>query len=95
MAGQKKIEMFNEGGELEIFRKTGLKPVFFGEAVFGTHLPNLTYMLVFKSMAEREENWDTFRNHPDWKKLSGKEEYKNIVSNITSLILKPTEFSQV
>ena len=29
-AAKKKIDMFNEGGEIAIFRKTGLQPVFFG-----------------------------------------------------------------
>jgi hypothetical protein len=44
---QKKIDMFNKAGEIQIFRDTGLTPVFFGETVFGRLMPNLTYMLVF------------------------------------------------
>lgn len=94
-AGQKKIEMFNEGGEIEIFRKTGLKPVFFGEALFDTRMPNLTYMIVFKSLADREKNWSKFINSSDWKQLSGMEEYKGIVSDITSLLLQPESYSQI
>ena len=43
--GQKKIEMFNTGGELALFREVGMDPVFFGEALLGTRVPNLTYML--------------------------------------------------
>ncbi len=39
-----KIEMFNEA-ELAIFKKVGLDPVFFGETLVGSNLPNLTYML--------------------------------------------------
>src|SRR4030042_107085 len=31
----KKVEMFNTGGEIALFRKTGLNPVFFGRAVIG------------------------------------------------------------
>jgi len=34
-AAKKKIEMFNEGGEIAIFKKTGLQPVFFGETLIG------------------------------------------------------------
>ena len=49
-AGQKKIEMFNEGGEIAIFRKTGLRPVFFGETLIGPLMPNLTYMPLKASM---------------------------------------------
>ena len=55
-AAKKKIDMFNEGGEIAIFRKTGLQPVFFGETLFGPAMPNLTYMLVFDSMASRDAN---------------------------------------
>ena len=34
-AAKKKIEMFNEGGEIAVFLKTGLEPVFFGETLIG------------------------------------------------------------
>jgi hypothetical protein len=54
-ANKKKIEMFNEG-ELAIFRRTGLQPVFFGETLIGAKFPNMTYMLVFENMAAREKN---------------------------------------
>jgi hypothetical protein len=46
-ANKKKIEMFNKG-EIAIFRRTGLQPVFFGETLIGTKMPNLTYLLVFE-----------------------------------------------
>ena len=43
-ANKKKIEMFNRG-EIAIFRRAGLAPVFFGETLVGSKMPNLTYML--------------------------------------------------
>ncbi|MDX9753894.1 MAG: NIPSNAP family protein [bacterium] len=92
---KKKIEMFNEGGEIEIFRKTGLYPVFFGEAIIGPRLPNLTYMLGFESMEQRDANWKTFVNSPEWKELSPKEEYKDTVCNISDIILSPKSYSQI
>ncbi|OVE78681.1 hypothetical protein BVY01_04800 [bacterium I07] len=95
LAGKKKIEMFNEGGEIDIFKKTGLRPVFFAETLFGRLLPNLTYMLVFESMDARYKNWDEFRRHPDWLALKAKSEYKDTVSNITDFILRPAAFSQI
>ena len=45
---------------------TGLRPVFFGETLFGRLMPNLTYMLAFKDMADRDKNWDTFRTSAQW-----------------------------
>ena len=94
-AGKKKIEMFNEGGEIAIFRKTGLNPVFFAETIFGNQMPNLSYMLVFENMESRYKKWDVFRSHPDWIKLKADAQYKDTVSNVTDIILKPTAFSQI
>ena len=90
----RKVEMFNKG-EIDIFLETGLTPVFFGEAVIGSQLPNLTYMLTFSNMQDRETSWEAFRNHPDWHTMSADPYYADTVSNITSIILRPESFSQV
>ena len=92
---KKKIHMFNEGGEIEVFRKTGLNPVFFGETLSGRQMPNLTYMLAHENMEARDRNWAAFGKHPDWLALREKEEYKDTVSNITDIILRPAGFSQI
>ena len=92
---KKKIEMFNEGGEIEIFLKTGLRPVFFGETIIGRNLPNLQYMLVFDDMADRDKRWSVFGSDPQWKKLSADPAYKDTVSNITDIILQPAAYSQI
>ncbi len=94
-AAKKKIEMFNEGGEIAIFKKTGLQPVFFGETIIGPKLPNLTYMLAFDDMATRDKRWGTFGGDPDWKKLRANPAYKDTVSNITDIILRPARYSQI
>jgi NIPSNAP len=95
-ASQKKIEMFNRS-EVAIFRRTGLAPVFFGETLIGSKLPNLTYMLVFDSMADHDQNWSTFGADAAWKKLSTTPGYTDpeIVSNISNLFLRPTAYSQI
>lgn len=94
-AAKKKIEMFNEGGEIKIFLKTGFHPVFYGETLIGTRIPNLTYMLVFDDLADRDAKWKVFGGDPDWKELRSKPEYKDTVSNITDIILRPTSYSQI
>jgi hypothetical protein len=91
----KKVEMFNEGGEIEIFRKTGMNPVFFGQALIGSLLPNLTYMLQFDDMEAMEAGWDAFRNHPDWNTLKQDPQYKDTVSRITNLVMRPLPASQI
>lgn len=94
-AAKKKIEMFNEGGEIAIFKKTGLRPVFFGETLIGPQLPNLTYMLAFNDMETRDKQWRVFSSNPEWKKLRANPAYKDTVSNITDIILRPARYSQI
>jgi len=93
--GQKKIEMFNAGGEVAIFKRTGPQPVFFGEALIGTRLPNLTYMIVHDDMAAHKKNWGRFGSDPAWKKLRSDPAYKDTVSHITREFLKPAACSQI
>ena len=96
-AGQKKIEMFEKAGEIAIFRRLGLHPVFFARNVIGTNLPSLTYMLVYADMAAREKAWAAFREDPEWVKLRATPGYTNaeILTNVTSLFLRPTDYSQI
>ncbi|ADB36599.1 NIPSNAP family protein [Spirosoma linguale] len=96
-AGKKKIEMFNQAGEIAIFKRVGLTPVFFGETLIGPMRPNLTYMLTFDDMNEHDQNWKTFGGDTEWKKISSMPEYADakIISNIHRTFLIPTAFSQI
>jgi hypothetical protein len=92
-----KVRMFAEMGEVDIFRRVGLTPVFFGSTIAGLRMPNLTYMLVHDSMAAREKSWGAFVNDPEWKKLRATPGYSDaeIVSNITTVLLRPAVYSQI
>src|SRR6201999_792275 len=92
----RKVEMFHKG-EFEIFEKAGCHPVFFGDALMGSRLPQLTYMLSFANLAELEKGWAAFSADLDWKKLSSspRYSYESIVSNISNLILSPLAASQI
>jgi len=96
-AHRAKVRMFAEMGELDIFRKAGLTPVFFSRTAAGPRMPSLVYMLVHENMAAREKSWDNFRNDPDWKKLAATPGYTDpeIVSNITTIFLRPSSYSQI
>jgi len=95
-ARQKKAAMFNNG-EIDIFQRLGMRPVFIGESVIGPRQPNITYMLSFDSLAERERHWQAFSADPEWKRLSAPPELKDaqIVANISNIILRPLPFSLV
>lgn len=96
-AGLKKIEMFEKGGELPIFRRVGLAPVFFGRDIVGPRMPSLTYMVGFADNAAREKAWAAFRDDAEWAKLRSTPGYSNadIMTNITIQILRPTDYSQI
>lgn len=94
-AASKKIEMFNEGGEIALFDRIGLRPVFFGQTLAGPRQPNLVYMTVHQDMAAREKTWETFRNDAGWKKLSGDPAFANTVSATTVTFLRPADYSQI
>ena len=91
------MSMFTEMGEMEIFRKTGLTPVFFARTLIGQRQPNLVYMLVHENLAAREKNWDNFRTSPEWKKVAATPGFSDaeIITNITTKFLRPTAYSQI
>ncbi|MEO7271023.1 MAG: NIPSNAP family protein [Vicinamibacterales bacterium] len=92
-----KVKMFSELGEIEIFKRVGLNPVFFSRTMIGPRMPSLVYMLVYDDMAGREKSWTAFRNDPEWKKLSAMPGFTDpeIVSNITAIYLRPAAYSQI
>jgi hypothetical protein len=60
-------------------------------------MPSLVYMLVHDNMAGREKSWDAFRTDAEWKKVSSTPGYSDadIVSNITTVYLRPAAYSQI
>ncbi len=93
---QRKIGMF-DNGEIDIFRKYGLQPVFFGETLIGTKMPNLTYMIAFNSWAERETAWSRFGGSPEWQKLRKTPGLSDaeIVSNISNTLYRALPGSDI
>lgn len=92
----RKVQMFHQG-EFEIFERSGFWRVFFGDALIGPRLPRLTYMLSFTELKQLDDLWAAFRNDPQWKKLTASKEFnfEPIVSDVTNLILSPTDYSQI
>jgi hypothetical protein len=92
----RKVKMF-EDGELAIFRKVGMKPVFFGTTMVGRNQPNITYMVAFDDLSHREKCWREFGNDADWKKLRATPGLSDaeVVSNISVAMLRPLPFSAI
>jgi hypothetical protein len=93
---RRKIHMFGSG-EVGIFRRNGLQPVWFGEAIAGSKLPHLTYMLAFEDLAAREKGWAGFRSDAEWRKLQTVPEFSvpPLVSNISNAILSSVNGSDI
>jgi len=95
-ASRRKIKMF-EDGEIAVFRRLSMAPVFFGQSIIGRNLPSLTYMLSFDDLAARDRLWRAFGADPEWQKLRVQPGLSDaeIVSNITNTILRPLPFSPI
>jgi hypothetical protein len=52
-------------------------------------------MVTHGDMAARDEHWQAFIDHPDWKAMSGDPYYADTVSNISNVVLRPTGYSQI
>jgi hypothetical protein len=89
----KKIQMFNEGGEIAIFEKIGANAVFYGQVLFGSLKPRLMYMTTYADMKSHDEHWAAFSNHPDWNTLKAKQEYAYTVIKPNVYLLHPTDYS--
>jgi NIPSNAP len=88
-----KVKMFNEGGEIAIFKKLNFNAIFYSEVIAGNKMPNLMYMTSFENMADRDAHWKNFGSDPDWKALSSLPEYRNNVSHIDIMFLRPAAYS--
>lgn len=97
LKGKAKVKMFNAGGEVPIFKNLGFYPVFFATALTGDEQPNLVYMVTYKDGKEEtiKEKWDAFRVDPGWVAIKDLPEYKNTVSKIHSIMLKPLAGSEI
>lgn len=90
----KKMEMFDVG-EIQVMRDVGLAPIFFGQALAGSDLPHLAYLLSAETTEAHKEHWKAFGEHPVWKRLRDDPEYADTVSKITNHFLVPTAYSQI
>lgn len=88
-----KVQMFNEGGEIPLFKRLNFNGIFYSEVIAGSNMPNLIYMTSFENIADRDAHWKTFGADPEWKKLSSDPIYQHNVSKVESTLMKATSYS--
>jgi hypothetical protein len=85
-----------QSATLKIWEKHGFRPVGFWTTVIGESNQDLTYLLEWQDLAERERVWAGFMADPDWLRERAESEKSGpIVAQITSSILAPTAFSRL
>ena len=85
-----------ESTTLELWKRHGIRQAGFWVTLVGESNHDLTYMLVWASLAEREQKWNAFMADPEWiAKRAESERDGPIVENIANQILSPTSFSAV
>lgn len=81
---------------LAIWARHGIRQAGFWTTVIGPSNNDLTYLLAWDSMAERERKWAAFQADPEWiEKRAVTERDGPIVANIETAFLQPTAFSSV
>jgi hypothetical protein len=81
---------------LKLWDRHGIRQAGFFTTLIGESNQELTYMVAWESLAEREKKWTAFQADPDWISARAKsEEDGQIIGNIVSQLLVPTAFSAV
>jgi hypothetical protein len=91
-----KIRMF-DSEEIKIFRRCGIHPVFFGKTLFGSKMPNLTYMVWYNDLEARAAAWSKFGEDAGWKRIRVQPGWSDaeIVSNVSNTFLRALPFSPI
>ena len=81
---------------LKLWEKHGIKQAGFFTTLIGESSQELTYLLAWESLADREKKWTAFQSDPDWIAARAQTEADGqIVGNVVSQLLVPTAFSSV
>jgi NIPSNAP len=79
---------------LRIWEKHGIRQAGFWTTLVGESNNEITYLLAWDNMAEREKRWGTFVVDPEWAAVvANTEKDGQLVENISSQLLTPTAFS--
>lgn len=84
-----------ETDTLRLWDKHGINQAGFWTTAIGESNNDLTYMIRWDSMADRETRWSAFLADPEWVAARSQSEADGlIVANIESQFLSPTKFSK-
>lgn len=81
---------------LRIWNRLGIRQAGFWTTLVGDSSYDLTYLLAWESLADREVKWTAFLADPEWQLVRAESERDGpINANIHNQMLQPTSFSAV
>ena len=81
---------------LKLWEKHGIRQAGFFTTLVGESNQELTYLLAWESLADREKKWNAFVTDPEWNEKRAESERDGpIVASISNSFLQPTAFSSV
>lgn len=81
---------------LKLWEKHGIRQAGFWTTLVGESNNDLTYLLAWESLAEREQKWAKFASDPEWLAVRAETEKNGAINfNVSNQLLVPTAFSSV
>ena len=81
---------------LRIWDRHGIRQAGFWTTLVGESGCDLTYLLAWESLAERERKWAAFMADPEWQQVRADSEKDGPINlNVSNQLLAPTAFSVV
>jgi hypothetical protein len=79
---------------VRIWEKHGIRQAGFWTTLVGDSMQELTYMLAWENLAEREKRWSAFLTDPEWIAVAAESEKDGqILEDVRNALLAPTAFS--
>ena len=79
---------------IKLFEKHGIKSIGYWTTDVGESNHELTYIVAFEDANQRMAAWDSFRNDPEWAKVTADSHSDGlIVKNVRNQLLTPTDYS--
>jgi hypothetical protein len=89
----RKVHMFNEGGEIDLFKRLNFNAVFYSKVIIGSRVPNLIYMTSFNDMADRDAHWKAFSSSPEWKVISTMPKYLKAINRNETVLMTARDYA--
>jgi len=81
---------------LLVWKRLGIRQAGFWTTLVGESSSDLTYLLAWESLAEREQKWTIFQADPEWLQIRAETEKDGaLISGLSNQFFVPTVFSSV